>query len=89
MVELGDTRQQLVSANISAGGMKLRTRDPAAIITLDPGQIVTLEFSLPLLSAPVVAQGEVRWADADTCGIQFIDLSPRVVSAINRLQWRR
>ena len=61
----------------------------AATLAIDPGETVELTFNLPLLSSPVVAKGEVRWVDADTCGVQFIDLSPRVVSAINRLQWRR
>jgi hypothetical protein len=58
------------SEDISAGGMRLRVAgDPPKI-----GSRLKVSFRLPLLAAPIEAEGEVRWVDRGTptvCGIQF------------------
>ncbi|MFO7564569.1 MAG: PilZ domain-containing protein [Enhygromyxa sp.] len=77
------------SEDISAGGMRLRVvGDPPKI-----GERLKVSFRLPLLAAPIEAEGEVRWVDRGSpavCGIQFsTGLRAREVWAINRLHTRR
>ena len=77
------------SEDISAGGMRLRVAgEPPKI-----GERLKVSFRLPLLAAPIEAEGEVRWVDRGTptvCGIQFsTGLRAREVWAINRLHTRR
>jgi hypothetical protein len=77
------------SEDISAGGMRLRVPgEPPKI-----GERLKVSFRLPLLAAPIEAEGEVRWVDRGTptvCGIQFsTGLRAREVWAINRLHTRR
>ena len=78
----------LDSSNISAGGIKLSFVRAGGVPGLAAGELVELEFHLPLLSSPIIVAGEIRWIGPDTCGVQFRSLSPRVVSAINRLHSR-
>lgn len=79
------------SEDVSAGGMRLRIEVESDVPPV--GERFSLYFSLPLLSEPVRAQGEVRWVDAGSptiCGIQFTTgLRAREVWAINRLHTRR
>ena len=86
VVVRGDETFRYLSKNISVGGMKLAWGEERK---LELGDAVKMSFNLPLLSAPVEVEGEVRWVGEDDCGIQFSGLSPRIVSTINRLQWRR
>lgn len=78
------------SEDISAGGMRLRVVDEPPKI----GERLKVSFRLPLLAAPIEAEGEVRWVDRSgvptVCGIQFsTGLRAREVWAINRLHTRR
>jgi len=88
-VFMGDTVVDWPSEDISAGGMRLRVEGDAPKI----GSRLKVSFKLPLLAAPIEAEGEVRWVDGSTpptCGIQFsTGLRAREVWAINRLHTRR
>ena len=88
-VHRGEGTQDWPSEDISAGGMRLEVvGDPPKI-----GERLKVSFKLPLLAAPIEAEGEVRWVDRGTptlCGIQFsTGLRAREVWAINRLHTRR
>ena len=88
-IHTGDTWSDWPSEDISAGGMSLRIEgDPPKI-----GERLKVSFKLPLLAAPIEAEGEVRWVDRGSpsvCGIQFsTGLRAREVWAINRLHTRR
>jgi len=77
------------SEDISAGGMRLRVIGDLPRV----GERLKVSFRLPLLAAPIEAEGEIRWVDRGTptlCGIQFsTGLRAREVWAINRLHTRR
>ena len=74
------------SEDISAGGMRLRVVGDAPKV----GERLKLSFRLPLLAAPIEAEGEVRWVTPTVCGVQFsTGLRAREVWAINRLHTRR
>ncbi|PRP95665.1 PilZ domain protein [Enhygromyxa salina] len=88
-VYMGDRAVDWPSEDISAGGMRLTVDGEAPKI----GEHLKVSFKLPLLAAPIEAEGEVRWVDRGTptlCGIQFsTGLRAREVWAINRLHTRR
>lgn len=88
-VFMGDTVVDWPSEDISAGGMRLRVDAQVPKI----GERLKVSFKLPLLAAPIEAEGEVRWVDRSTpptIGIQFsTGLRAREVWAINRLHKRR
>ncbi|KIG13056.1 hypothetical protein DB30_00593 [Enhygromyxa salina] len=86
---IGDKVEDWPSEDISAGGMRLRVEgEPPKL-----GSRLKVSFKLPLLAAPIEAEGEVRWVDRGTptvLGIQFsTGLRAREVWAINRLHTRR
>lgn len=75
--------------NISNGGLFIATDNPAPI-----GTRLTVRFTIPTLPDYVTANVVVRWIrkgssqnDPDVVpgiGVQFIDLEPKVVDAINK-----
>jgi hypothetical protein len=64
-------RELEATANLSAGGVQIHTRDPLNVATM-----VAVELQFPLASVNVL--GHVRWATADSMGIQFDDRDERV-----------
>lgn len=78
-----------VTANISAGGLFLATRDLRRI-----GECVTLRFTLPDEERPLTVQAVVRWVRKDSAprsgakatgmGLQFLSLTPGTLASIAR-----
>lgn len=81
----GDTTIAVSCPNLSVGGLKLVFTGVDVSPPFTVGERIDLEFQLPLLPETVITKGEVRWLEAESCGVQFTALHPRVVSAINRL----
>lgn len=52
--------------NVSVNGLFIETRQK-----FDPGEKITLTFSLPNQSKPLKTQGKVIWNNAEGVGVQF------------------
>jgi len=66
----GGEEDRGVSSNISAGGMALRLSKP-----LPMSWSGKVKFDLPGTKYPIVAQGQVAWADSRVAGIKFTKMT--------------
>jgi PilZ domain len=66
----GGDEERGVSANISAGGMALRLPKPLPMTWT--GKV---KFDLPGTRHPIVAQGQIAWADSRVAGIRFTKMA--------------
>ena len=65
------------SLNISEGGMGLSTH-----IALIPGESVSVQFTLPDRTAPLLAQSTICWSKAGHLGVRFVSITDEQQSVL-------
>jgi transcriptional regulator with PAS, ATPase and Fis domain len=79
-LEDGSETVQAIAANISPGGMAIRSPIP-----LKHGSTFELRFQLPGTSIPLESKAELAWTSPDgLAGVTFVDLHPAVRKELQR-----
>ena len=75
---------EVVGADLSAGGLRLMTMEP-----IEVGMKLQFEISLTVRKDPFILLGRVVWerqvGKGSECGVEFTDISPDVQMEIDRL----
>ena len=78
-VVIGGQAHETEMLNLSLGGALLSFSERVAT-----GERVTVTFRVPTQANPIEVGGSVRWASADSLGIQFDGLRAREVWSLNK-----
>ncbi|HJT25577.1 MAG TPA: PilZ domain-containing protein [bacterium] len=74
-----ESKKQVVALvrDISLGGMKVSSEEPHKL-----GEVLVFEIPLPAPAQPILACAEVVWADGNTSGLHFLQISDEDLEAL-------